>query len=340
MRKNFIKTMAVVVSVASIITVAPTVAKAAEVGVGNSVVTRNIPSYPFHEFTYKDDFSGNVKVTRDNLPNTAKALYDANKENGDKVLALINHANYFAETRYSVDGQVRGNREGYKAAYVGAGLELYFNYESSKWIDALYPKNNSYEEAVDNYNAYWASEYYSHNMSDTYPVESSIEIFANWMVDNGCIKTSTDRSIAGLNRTLSAKQKDIKAKNPQFAAAAYADYAKAYKLGRGVSFNDQYDALNRAIYGALLYKDAKQYNASEQDVIDWIEGQFYYEISKPSKIAYSYYENAMNGYKEAERRNITTEKEAETLGIFLGNNHGLIYVDENNNFKVGQYQMY
>lgn len=274
--------------------------------------------YNFREITLSDKYTYSNVYTKNDLPEKAKELYKSNSTEGDKVISIINHANYFAERFYDNDGNVRNNRDAYKNAYIGAALILY-KIPFETWGGALF-NSTSYEKSIDNGNAITGKGWYTQMLMSMSIDRSEATLcqFINNLVEEGKLYVSSPDGkyipTSLKSKATTKNQQTIMNNNYSFGSAALNSYNKAFDLTKtqiGSGFNDRTDAFNKALYGALLYIDAKKSNTDYSTAKDWISGQyFYFEDSRTTAINFSYYNNALAGLDAASQKGISTEAEA------------------------------
>ncbi|MGG7177396.1 hypothetical protein ACQPU1_07395 [Clostridium paraputrificum] len=319
MKKKLIKTMALALTLAA--TVAgvwsiSTITASAATGIGRNggqggeFNTKEINlSYPLY---------GSAVYTKNDLPMAAKDLYNANPLEGAKVVTIINHANYFSETFYVNDGGLKGNKDAYKNAYIGAALALY-QIPFDTWNKALY-NSTSYENSIDNGNSITGKGWYSDLLmkGNTANTEAVLVQYINYLVESGKLYVaSPDGTYANTSvksRAFTPQQQRILNVNYNFGTATLDSYKKAFDITTtqyGVGFNDRYDAFNKALYGALVYLNAKSYDTDLDTGRYWLmEQYFFFTDTRTTGINYTYTVNSQNGFDQARSRNITTEVEA------------------------------
>lgn len=340
MKKTMIKILAAGLVTSSLLVAIPTTAFAAETTV-QKVEVRNRPTSPFTEVVIGyGDLSGINKFTKDNLPEKAKALYQSNEVEGQTVVEIINHANYFAEKFYAQDGKLRGKREAYKNAYVALAINHYLKGEANKWVESL-SSYDTFADSIDASNMNMGRVNYSSNHIYN---ESMIVQYANALLEEGVLATSGINqyeysSTSPGDRKLNSYQLEVSAKNYAFVVGANKDYVQAYNTFKqyyiyGARFNTYNDAAIKANYGALIYLRSKETNLSEADARQWIADQFNVDGSNPSKLEYTYMENALKGFEEAKARDIKTVDEANKLAKDLVNNKNLMFVNSDYNFGI------
>lgn len=319
MKSNLIKSIAITLSTLMTLSLVTTnYASAASESHAKVASYSESSVYNFREVTLSDNYTSSNVYTKNDLPEKAKELYKSNSTEGDKVISIINHANYFAERFYTNDGNVRNNRDAYKNAYIGAALILY-KIPFETWGGALF-NSTSYEKAIDNGNAITGKGWYTQMLMSMSIDRSEATLcqFINNLVEEGKLYVSSPDGkyvpTSLKSKATTKNQQSIMNNNYSFGLAALNSYNKAFDLTKiqiGSGFNDRTDAFNKALYGALLYIDSQKTNTDYLTAKDWISGQyFYFEDAKTTAINFSYYNNALAGLDAASQKGISTEAEA------------------------------
>lgn len=343
MKSNLIKSIAITLStLMSLSLVTTTYASAASQSRTQVVNYSQSGVYNFREVNLADNYTYSTVYTKNDLPEKAKELYNANSTEGDKVISIINHANYFAERFYSNDGNVRNNRDAYKNAYIGAALILY-KIPFETWGGSLF-NSTSYEKSIDNGNAITGKGWYTQMLMSRSIDRSEATLcqFINNLVEEGKLYVSSPDGkyvpTSLKSKATTKNQQSIINNNYSFGSAALNSYNRAFDLTKsqiGSGFNDRTDAFNKALYGALLYIDSQKNKVAYSIAKDWISGQyFYFEDSKTTAINFSYYNNALAGLEEASKRGISTEAEAIQVAKDLLTNGNLSICNIDGGFSI------
>ena len=341
MKKNLIKTMALTLTLAA--TIASVGSLTTVKASATTATTRNGGQggdFNRKDFNLSYPLFGSTIYTKNDLPMAAKELYNTNSVEGDKVISIINHANYFAETFYVNDGGLKGNLDAYKNAYIGAALVLY-DIPFETWNRALYNSTN-YENSIDNGNSITGKGWYSDLLmkGNTAKKEAVLVQYINYLVETGKLYVaSPDGTYANTSvksRAFTPQQKKILNDNHYFGMATLTSYSKAFNIAStqyGTGFNDRYDAFDKALYGALVYLDAKNNNTDLDTGRYWLMEQYwFFTDTRTTGINYTYSVNSQNGFDEARSRNITTEEQALQVAKDLVSSNSLINYTKDGEF--------